>query len=343
MNVQQAQRLAQKILAGDASPDEKAALQQYLTDHAHLPELADQLLPVTELAAMPDSVLPAGMEERILRPIMGVTPAPVLQSKRLAILRKLLRISAAAAVLAGLCLMAYRLFMPSVSPQLSMAVLLDTFSVPAGSSKDITLADGTRIRLNGGTTVRYPHSFTGFVREIYLDGEAFFEVSKDASHPFVIHSPAFTTTVLGTSFNIRSSGNQELSEVSVATGKVRVHVTGQALQDSVAFLIPGEKASYRTGDTKGLLKGKTAIATIGSWKDRHFYYDQAPLSIILNDLERAYGLRFLVKNPGVLSCTYSATFRNMSAPDMLATLALMSQVQFHKKDNLIEVSGHACN
>ena len=365
MNLQQAQLLAQRVLAGEASQEDKAALQQYITDHTRQPELteqlfpiaelsttpepvlpadmAEQLFPIAELTTMPDQPLPAGIEERILHRITGtpirrgsarkllhrITGSPT----RTARIRRLLPMAAAAALLIAICIPAYRLFTvpPTPPPMLSI-------STGAGSSKAITLTDGTLIRLNGGTTLRYPANFAGATREVYLDGEAFFEVSKDSSHPFIIHSPTVTTTVVGTSFNVKTAAGGAMSEVAVATGKVRVAVTGQEV-----LLTPGEKVHYVAGDPTGMHKERIVLATIGAWKDRRFYYDQSPLSGILNDLERAYGLRFRVKNPALLSCTYSATFQLMSSEEILQTLTLMSQVKFSHKDSLIEVSGPACN
>lgn len=332
MNLQQAQLLAHKILAGEASQEEIAALKQYVLTHAHLPDLAEHLFPVQELETISDETLPGGIEERILAPLTAITPKPVRNSR----IRKLLRISAAAALLTAVSLGAYRLFMAAPSQQRMI-----TLSAATGHSKEITLTDGTHIRLNGGTTLRYPPVFTGDVREVYLDGEAFFEVSDDIQHPFIVHASTLTTTVLGTAFNIRSAGKQSPSEVAVASGKVRVSSDEDTM--TVAILTRGEKVIYRPGEASGMHKEETDIVSIGAWKDRRFYYDRAPLSDILLDLERVYGLHFHVQNPAVLSCTYSATFKSLSPEEILQTLTLMGQVKFSNKDSLTEVSGQACH
>lgn len=356
MNLQQAQLLAQRVLAGEASMEDKTALQQYITAHAHQPELEEQLFPIAELTSMQEQVLPAGIEERILHRVTGsptrtgspgniphrVTDNAIRTASagnmlhRLtnsATVRRFLLIASAAAVLIAICISAYWLFTATPAPPPMLSI-----STVGGSSKEIALTDGTHIRLNGGTTLRYPSNFNSATREVYLDGEAFFEVSKDSTHPFIIHSPALTTTVLGTSFNVKTSGSEAISEVAVATGKVRVAVTGQEV-----LLAPGEKMHYVAGDPAGMQKEKITITTIGAWKDRRFYYDRSPLSGILHDLERAYGLHFRVQNPALLACTYSATFKLMSPEEILQTLTLMSQVKFSHKDSLIEVSGPACN
>nr|WP_307735068.1 FecR domain-containing protein [Chitinophaga nivalis] len=317
-------------------------LQQYMTDHAHSPGLADDLLPLSILEHTPGYTLPAGMEERILRPVIGVTPTQATNKKSPTLLYYLKR-ACVAAILLGICLLMYQRFSPAPSPHLAVTLQMDSVSTAKGTSKVVLLPDGTRIRLNGGTTLRYPAVFSENKREVYLNGEAFFEVNKDLDHPFIIHAATFTTTVLGTSFNIRSAGKQDLAEVAVATGKVQVAITGQPSQDAITLLTPGEKATYHSGHSTGWKKSQTPIASIGAWRNREFIYDQTPLSIILSDLENAYGLNFQVKNNRVLSCTYSVKFKQMTAKQIMATLALMSEVRFLTKDSLIEVSGNSCN
>lgn len=342
MTLQQAQLLAGKVLAGEADPDEITALRQYIHDHGHLPGLADDLLPLKEIETISDNPLPAGMEDRILRPIIGDATEGTPAVKRPVILRQLLRIAAAAAILIGVCLITYKFVPTSGSSDNTPVALLDSISTPAGVRKEITLTDGSRIRLNGGTTLYFPRSFTGNTREVSLDGEAFFEVSKDSSHPFIIHTADFTTTVLGTSFNINSSIDHQHSEVAVATGKVRVYIPGKPLRDSIAYLLPGQKVSYQPGNSNGLQTGSIPVSTIGSWRHREFYYEQASLRNILNDMERFYGVHFVVKTPAILSCTFSVAFKDMKMEEILKSLSLMSKIRFLEKGPEIEVSG-PCN
>ncbi|HHS95448.1 MAG TPA: hypothetical protein ENJ45_02580, partial [Phaeodactylibacter sp.] len=86
--------------------------------------------------------------------------------------------------------------------------------------KAILLADGTKVWLNAGTTFRYPKSFDGNTRSVQLSGEAFFQVAKDATKPFIIKSTSGTVQVLGTSFNVRDFDKEELMSVDVVEGKV---------------------------------------------------------------------------------------------------------------------------
>lgn len=341
MNLQQAQLLTQKVLAGQAGAEEKAALQQFLTQHALAEELPESLLPVQELETIEAGTLPAGMEERIFRSITGNAPVIPAAAPKTGVLRKLLRITAAAAVVIALGMATYRLFMASNIRPSQLVVVQDTITTKAGHSSYVTLPDGTHIRLNGASTLRFPHSFTGDSRIVYLDGEAFFEVAENAARPFIIQSPAFTTRVLGTSFNVKSrTSNLQQSEVSVATGKVCVNTVTSITADSVVILTPGEKTDFRAGTFK---KAFADVHTIGAWKEHCFYYTQTPLSEILNDIHTCYGISFRIKTPAVLSCTYSTTFKHMTPEQIMQTLSLMSDVTFTKKGSVIEVAGRSCN
>ena len=89
-----------------------------------------------------------------------------------------------------------------------------------GVKSTIELADGSKIWLNADSKVQYPALFNGSTREVYLNGEAFFDIAKNPSKPFIIHLSNGTVRVLGTSFNIKAYDNEPVVETSVATGKV---------------------------------------------------------------------------------------------------------------------------
>jgi transmembrane sensor len=342
LTLQEAIAIAKRTIEGKATIDEKKDLRAFINSYPDEGQLIEALFPLKSWEEGIAQQLPSGMEKRVLENILG---RPM---KRPGLVRQFSRIAAAAAII-GVCLTAglFLLFRRHSPP--GMASKYITVSTQDGQAKSLELADGTHILLNGGTTLRFPENFTRGAREIFLDGEAFFEVSKDSLRPFVIHSPRVSTTVLGTSFSMRSASRELVSEIAVATGKIRVEVEtdpspalnpapGTMLSPSVTVVTPGEQAVYLSGDPSGIQKKQVNIAGIGAWKDHWFYYDQTPLKEILTDLERAYGLHFRVIDPAVLNYTYSATFRNISINSIFQTITLMSHVNFVKKDTLIEVS-----
>lgn len=147
-------------------------------------------------------------------------------------------------------------------------------------SKDVrllNLPDGTRVWLNENSEIEYPKSFTGKERTVTLKGEAFFEVKRDPSHPFVISSGAIKTTVLGTSFNIKAYADKQ-PEVNVRTGKVKVEST-----QNTVLLERGDKAIYEA-ETSMLNKQKSLVLE-PEWKKVLIYVDGLTLAQVLEKLK----------------------------------------------------------
>jgi transmembrane sensor len=367
VNLQEAKAIAQKTIEGTATADEKNELQTFINSHPDPGRLMDVFFPRQEWE--PGGQLPPGMETRMLENILGhrlglnpvVTPVnpavtaviPPAANKRRGLIRQFSRFAAAALIIGASLVLWVLISSRQQREQKAMSKYVSVLTTD-GQAKSVVLEDGTHIMLNGGTSLRFPENFSAGSREVYLEGEAFFDVAKDSTRPFIIHSSQVSTTVLGTSFNVRTAnGGKQLSEIAVATGKIKVEINAGApvhaltekavtVVHSMVTVLPGQKVVYRSGDPAGLQKESVNIAGIGAWKDHLFYYDQTPLKEILTDLERSYGLHFLVKDPAVLNCTYSATFKNISTNSILQTLTLMGHVNFSKSDSLIVVSGQAC-
>jgi len=141
----------------------------------------------------------------------------------------------------------------------------------------LNLPDGTRVWLNENTEIEYPKKFSGNERAITLKGEAFFEVKRDPSHPFVITSGSIKTTVLGTSFTVKAYDNIE-PEVNVRTGKVKVES-----DKNTVFLVRGDKAIYKA-ETSILNKQKSAVLE-PNWKKVLIYVDDLTLAEVIAKLK----------------------------------------------------------
>jgi len=110
--------------------------------------------------------------------------------------------------------------------------------------KTVQMPDGTLVSLEQGSTLDYPDRFSGNTREIYLKGEAFFEVTKDAARPFIVHTELLKTTVLGTSFNVEAYPEGNEARVVVVTGKVKVEVIAEGKEQQEVVVTPNQRAVY---------------------------------------------------------------------------------------------------
>lgn len=173
-----------------------------------------------------------------------------------------------------------------------------------GKKMNITLADGTEVRLNSGSTLKFPDRFQGNTREVELSGEAFFNVARNSDKPFIIKSGEVETMVLGTSFNVNTYPESKQVAVTVATGKVKV-----TSRENEIFLLPNEQGVFDK-KSKSISKEKIDIAAFLHWKDGIIHFEDAELSQVLRTLERWYGVTFEVDNANIGDCHITATYNN---------------------------------
>ena len=157
-----------------------------------------------------------------------------------------------------------------------------TLRVPKGAEYKLTLNDGTIVWLNSESELRYPTSFAGESREVFLKGEGYFSVAHDEQHPFIVVSSDIYTKVYGTEFNVRSYGEGDV-HVTLVQGRVSVKKTEDG---SEYTLNPGENARF-TESVPEITK--VNVNRYIAWKDGYFYYENESLESIMDDLKRWYG------------------------------------------------------
>lgn len=173
--------------------------------------------------------------------------------------------------------------------QMSIAILEKIN--PRGQRSKIILPDSSVVYLGAESKLKFPEKFSNGNRDVSLTGEAFFEVTKDKKHPFIIHSGTIQTRVLGTSFKIDAFPGKNIA-VSVATGKVRVdRETGskKSLQ-SIAVLIPGQAVIWNA-TKQTAARGEVDIESIRDWKDGNLNFVSASLADVAETLERGYNVK----------------------------------------------------
>lgn len=163
-------------------------------------------------------------------------------------------------------------------------------STARSSEYEIVLTDGSHVWLNAASSFRYPTSFSGKERIVELAGEAWFDVQHADKIPFRIHSGQYTTSVLGTAFDIKAYPDQKNMTVSVQRGKVQV----QAGSNTLAILEKGQQLRI-IADTV-IRKQPVDTAAISSWKRGELRYDDETLESIVADLQRVYKDSILIKN-----------------------------------------------
>ncbi|MBD0825446.1 FecR family protein [Aestuariibaculum marinum] len=206
----------------------------------------------------------------------------------------------------------------------------NTLSTPIGGQYNVVLADGTKVYLNAVSSIKYPTQFNEDKRIVELEGEAYFEVSKDKNKPFIVKSRNQTIEVLGTHFNVHSYNNESFVKTTLLEGSVAV-----SFKDQRAILKPGQQSSV-TEDAENILINNVDAESTIAWKDGRFKFDNADLKTVMNQLERWYNIQVEYKGDIPDLKFNGGTFMNKNLSEVLKVLEL-SNIKFEISGNTIFV------
>ena len=206
--------------------------------------------------------------------------------------------------------------------------------IAGDNMKKIVLADGSTVFLNKGTTVSLrTGKFNAYIRELWLDeGEAFFQVTKDADRPFVVHtSNGIATKVLGTSFNIRAYAELEEQVISVNTGRVQVYDES----DNKIILDPDYKVSIKNG-TSGFLAGKTDAHNISAWRSGAILLEDATIKEVAFRLKQVFDIDLIYGDAVDLNEEIVTSFTpDMSQEEVIMTICKLYGVHYERDSNRV--------
>lgn len=172
----------------------------------------------------------------------------------------------------------------------SLAGRETVISVPAGQRMQMTLADGTRVRLNAGTTLEYPVVFAREARRVKLSGEAFFEVAHDAEHPFVVETFASDIRVLGTAFNVQADEEHACFSTTLVEGKVQV--TSRIDPAESIVMQPNDMVVLENGR---LYKERVADFADLCWTEGLIHLKKMPFEELMRTFERAFDVQIRIE------------------------------------------------
>lgn len=204
----------------------------------------------------------------------------------------------------------------------------------------VTLPDGSMVKLKSNSRIRFPEQFAANRREVFLEGEAFFEVVRDTNRMFIVSSGAVRTKVLGTSFNIRAYPGQATVEVLVATGKVAVEDT---LENTHITLLPMQRAVYE--QRAGVLRKDTIPQGAQpklSGREGDLIIKDMPLRMVTQLLHQRYGVTIVLENDTLRTCKVSLTSKDKTVHEIIADICVQLDVKFLLKDEQYFLNGNGC-
>ena len=293
-----------KFFEGNASFEEEAAVKQWME------ESAENRLAFLKERKLFDAMLLLGNEEIIKN-------GKKRFSINLSSLRtELIKIAAVVAITLG---GSYFYYQSSLEKEL---MAMQTITVPAGQRINITLVDGTNVWLNARTSLSYPVKFGKNNRQVVLDGEAYFDVTKDKSKPFIVQTDNYNVEVLGTQFDVNAYSETGEFETTLMSGSVK----GASASDST------QKITLKPNNKVFLQDGKLHVTAVDDynpyrWKEGLICFKNETFTSIMKDFEKYYGLTIQVKNKNVFKYVYTGKFRQTDGIDY-ALRVLQKDIKF---------------
>ncbi|WP_075559912.1 FecR family protein [Parabacteroides timonensis] len=201
--------------------------------------------------------------------------------------------------------------------------------VPKGERMQLVFQDGSKASLNSESRIKYPRKFSFTERKVELEGEAFFEISSNKERPFIVDLNSINVQVLGTTFNVKAYSSDSDILITLETGKISISNKIQ----SIAFLKPGEKATYNKITQKCLITKSKDITQASAWKKNLIIFDNTPLSEVIATLSRWYNINFIINDPSTLKYSYTLTSHKKQVQEILSELEKIAPVRFTEQKN----------
>lgn len=237
--------------------------------------------------------------------------------------------SLAAILLLGLgCLYAYFSFFGQV-----------TLSTDYGEIKTVVLPDNSVVKLNAHSQISYArHWDDAAVREVWLQGEAFFSVTHQTNHtPFIVRTEHLAVRVLGTEFNVDQ--RKDKTEVVLNSGKVKVDLQEQSIAESMIEMQPGELLAYTHADNK-IAHKKVDAEKATAWRNNQLIYEEIPIKEVITDMEQQFGFDIQVRQNDILQYRFTGVVPADNADAFFATIKNTFGVQVKREGQKIMIDKH---
>lgn len=218
-------------------------------------------------------------------------------------------------------------------------VILTALTAPSGQPKQLTLADGSTVWVNRGSELKYPKSFDNKIREVYLSGEAYFDIRHDATKPFIIHTGNVITTVMGTAFDIKEDKTNHTIEVTVSRGKVSV-ANGRKL---LGIITSNQQISFNTSNEKTTLQ-KIDAAQVAAWQKVDLKFEDVTFAEAAKRLENRFRVKISFGNDKIKNCRFTgASLTGDRLEKVLKAICDFNNATYQTQpDGSIVINGPGC-
>jgi len=351
MNRKAFYHLLKRYVEDDCTEDEKKLVEQWYEllgdDEDQAPAMAAGDIKETLQRLWPKIQAQTQLTENYKQPKAAIIPL-------------WLRWAGAAVVTGAVCMILYRLQGNKKSSDVyndrpGIARLQET-NTSATANDTLLLSDGTMVILEPQARLHYPANFTGSKREVFLEGNAFFKVTRNPKCPFYVYSRNIVTQVLGTSFFVKSNPLTKNVEVAVRTGKVAVYEYGQETikerhneESNGVILKPNQKVIYNSEDhhfRTTLIELPLPVVTSKNAEDKitelNFVFEETPIAKVLEHLEQAYHIEMVMENETLAKCLFSGDIKGQALYDQLEIICASVQATYEIRGTRILIKGSGC-
>ncbi|MBN1598727.1 MAG: DUF4974 domain-containing protein [Bacteroidales bacterium] len=207
------------------------------------------------------------------------------------------------------------------------------FKTPFGAKSEIILPDSTHVWLNSGSKIIFPQKFSKANRQIYFEGEAFFNVKKMGKSPFVVSTGDIEIQVLGTRFNVKAYPEEVNIETILEQGKLKLMKSGK----KIVLLEPNDIATYNKDQKLIEIKHVSDTRRYTAWTDGKLIFDNEKLEDIIIKLERWYNVRINIENNSLKQIRFTGTFERESVEQALNIIRLTTPLNYSMDKNKIVI------
>ena len=206
-----------------------------------------------------------------------------------------------------------------------------TVQAPKGEKANITLADGSLVWINSGSSLTYNNAFNQKERKVFLEGEAYFEVAKDPKRPFIVHTRDMDIEALGTAFNVRAYPEENNESTVLLEGKIKINAQGQQriLTENQRAIIDKTVHTFSTD--------KVFAVDCVQWKDGNLYFENSSFDEIAHTLSRVFNVEIRFASERLRPMRFSGTLGNSSIRNALDILSLTSSMHYEMNGTVIEL------
>ncbi len=285
----------------------------------------------------------------------------IVAVKKKSFIRTIFKYSTAAVFILAVSAAAYFLFKKSGPVQVAQMetkeIQWQSKETPRGAKTTITLEDGTKVTMNSDSKLRYPRSFSGTTREVFLTGEAFFSVTHNEKLPFIIHTSKMNIKVLGTEFNVRSYPEDSTTETTLIRGLIEVTLKDRPsdkiiLRPKEKLIVSNETSEKEISSTTSSSLSTEAQLVVSnlhymsptdsavvetSWMDDKLVFQDVSFANLAKDMERWYGIRITFANNLLKEFRFTGIFEKETIDQALKALRMTEKFNYKIEENHITI------